>query len=60
MAKAKKKKESQAEQSDRFLRAAEEAGADKSGKVFERAFKKVLSGKLKRVEPARRTRRGGA
>lgn len=42
MAKAKKKKESQAEQSERFRRAAEEAGADKSGKLFERAFKKVI------------------
>jgi hypothetical protein len=41
MAKAKKKKESQAEQSERFRRAAEEVGADKDGKVFERAFRKI-------------------
>lgn len=42
MAKAKKKKVPQAEQSERFTRAAEQAGADKSGKAFERAFKVVV------------------
>ena len=39
--KTKPKAKSQAEQSERFLRAAEEAGTDKSGKKFERAFMKI-------------------
>jgi hypothetical protein len=44
MAKAKKKgkQKSQAEQSERFLRAAEAAGADKSGTKFERALLNIV------------------
>lgn len=42
MAKAKKRKASQAEQSERFLRAAKEASADESGRKFERALKKII------------------
>jgi hypothetical protein len=50
MAKAKKKSKpkSQAEQSERFIRAAVEAGGDSSGKEFERAFKKVVPAKKAR------------
>ena len=44
MAKAKKKakSKSQAEQSERFRRAAVEAGVDTSGRDFERALDKIL------------------
>jgi hypothetical protein len=53
MAKAKKtaKPKTQAEQSERFLRAAEEAGADKSGKEFERALKKIIPKKTSQRRP---------
>ena len=49
MAKAKKKTKpkSQAEQSERFIRAAIEAGVDKSGRDFERALDKLLVPKKK-------------
>jgi hypothetical protein len=40
--KKKSKPKSQAEQSERFLRAAQEVGADKSGKQFERALRKIV------------------
>jgi hypothetical protein len=39
---AKRKKQSQADQSRRFIEAAKAAGADETGKEFERAFKKVV------------------
>jgi hypothetical protein len=44
MPKARKKSlaEKQLEQSKRFKEAAEKAGADKSGREFERAFKKIV------------------
>ena len=43
MAKAKKKKtKPKSEQSERFIRAATEAGVDKSGRDFERALDKLL------------------
>jgi hypothetical protein len=46
MAKAKKKSKpkpkTQAEQSERFKRAAVEAGVDMSGRAFERALDKIL------------------
>jgi hypothetical protein len=41
-AKKKAKPKSQAEQSERFRRAAIEAGVDKSGREFERALDKIL------------------
>lgn len=51
MAKAKKKKESQAEQSERFLRAAKEAASNENGTNFERVFQKVvLSARKKRTK----------
>lgn len=45
MAKAKKRAETQPEQSARFIEAAKKAQADESGKQFERAFKKVVRSK---------------
>lgn len=42
MAKAKKKAETQAEQSARFVRAAVEAGVDESGRDFTRALRKLV------------------
>jgi hypothetical protein len=44
MAKAKKtaKPKSQVEQSERFLRAAKQAGADETGKQFEHALKRII------------------
>lgn len=45
MPKARKKSpaEKQREQSERFKEAAEKAGADKSGRAFEKAFTKVVT-----------------
>ena len=43
MAKAKKKAAPKESQSERFIRAAIDAGVDEAGKSFERAFKKVVS-----------------
>jgi hypothetical protein len=45
MAKAKKKTAPKEEQSERFIRAAIEAGVDTTGRQFERAFKKVVGQK---------------
>jgi hypothetical protein len=42
MAKAKKKAETQAEQSERFMRDAKKAEVDESGKAFERALRKIV------------------
>ena len=42
MAKAKKKAETQAEQSARFVQKAREAQVDESGKAFERALRKIV------------------
>jgi hypothetical protein len=42
---AKKKSESDAEQSARFLEAAKKAEVDESGRMFQRAFKSVLKKK---------------
>jgi hypothetical protein len=39
------------EQSERFIEAAREFGADKGGKKFERAFKKLVPPKSKRTKP---------
>jgi hypothetical protein len=47
MAKAKKKAAPKESQSERFIRAAIEAGVDGSGKKFERAFRKVVSKRSK-------------
>jgi len=35
-------------QSERFIEAAKNSGADESGKAFEKAFRKVMAKKLKR------------
>jgi hypothetical protein len=43
MPKARKKSLAEKPQSERFKEAAEKAGADKSGRQFERVFKKVIS-----------------
>jgi len=42
MAKAKKKSAPKESQSERFIRAATEAGVDETGKDFERAFNKII------------------
>lgn len=42
MPKAKRKRLSQSEQSQRFKDMAKELGADESGKRFEKAFKKLV------------------
>ena len=58
MAKAKKAGKTEQTQKERFIRAAIEAGVDKSGKDFERAFKKVVP--RKKAKPtATRSRRDG-
>jgi hypothetical protein len=49
MAKAKKKAETQAEQSARFVRAAVEAGVDESGATFDRALRRIVPKKPKRT-----------
>lgn len=51
MAKAKKKAAPKESQSERFIRAATEAGVDDAGKDFERAFKKILPPKKKGRSP---------
>jgi hypothetical protein len=47
-----KQKPSQAEQSARFIEAAKKAGADESGKKFEKAFKKIIKPSAPRSHPA--------
>ncbi|MDB6105304.1 MAG: hypothetical protein JWO52_5303 [Gammaproteobacteria bacterium] len=51
MAKAKKKAAPKESQSERFIRAAIEAGVDETGKKFERVFKKIAKPSGHRSRP---------